>query len=265
MDHFVDNHADVLMECLSWMEYRDRVQQGNVIFIPVGSIEQHGPHLPLGTDMYMSQGVSALAARKLGAMVAHPISYGYKSMPRSGGGNHFPGTTSLDGHTLSLMMCDLLREFNRHGARHIVVLNGHFENTWFLTEGIELFMRERGDANTRIMRLDYWDFIDPETVDTVFGKDFTSWALEHAAIMETSCMMAMHPDKVKPQLIPDEPPADFPCYDHFPTHTHWVPSSGVLSSAKKANSEKGELMLNDFTTLIAKAVRTEFPDVTKVV
>lgn len=261
----MSDFEDVLMECLPWTDYNARVKKGSVVFIPAGAIEQHGPHLPLGTDMYLSKGVSALVARELGALVAHPIGYGYRSMPRSGGGNHFPGTTSLDGHTLSLMLLDLLRDFNRHGVRHIVVLNGHLENNWHLSEGIELFMRECGNASgSRVMRLDYWDFLNPETVDKVFGQGFTSWALEHGAIMETSCMMAMHPDKVHVERIPDDSPADFPTYDHFPTHTHWVPPSGVLSSAKQSSPEKGKLMLQDFTALITEAVRKEFPDVTNL-
>ena len=259
------NVKEVLIECLPWTDYDNRIKKGSVVFIPAGAIEQHGPHLPLGTDMYLSKGVSTRIARELGGLVAHPIGYGYRSMPRSGGGNHFPGTTSLDAHTLSLVLLDLLRDFNRHGVRHVVVLNGHFENAWHLTEGIELFMRECGNASgCRVMRLDYWDFLNSETVDKVFGKGFTSWALEHGAIMETSCMMAMHPDKVRIDSIPDVLPADFPCYDHFPTHHDWVPPSGVLSSAKQSSSDKGDLMLQDFTALIAEAVRKEFPSVTKL-
>lgn len=260
----MDRFEDVLMECLPWTDYDARIKKGSVVFIPVGAIEQHGPHLPLGTDMYLAQSMSTRVAREVGGLVAHPLSYGYRSLPRCGGGNHYPGTTSLSGHTLSLMLLDLLREFHRHGARNIVVLNGHMENTWFTIEGIELFMQERGYADTRIMRLEYWDFLNPETVDRVFGNDFSSWALEHAAIMETSCMMATHPDKVRVDLIPDDPDAKFPLYDHFPTHTDWVPPSGVLSSAKKASPEKGELMVKDFTALITEAVKTEFPDVSRL-
>lgn len=255
---------DVLMECLPWTDYDARIKKGSVVFIPVGAIEQHGPHLPLGTDMYLAQGMSMRVAREVGGLVTHPLSYGYRSFPRCGGGNHYSGTTSLDGRTLSLMLLDILRELHRHGVRHMVVLNGHLENMWFTIEGIEMFMRERGNADTRVMRLEYWDFLNPETVDKVFGKDFSSWALEHAAIMETSCMMAIHPNKVRVDRIPDEPNANLPLYDHFPTHTHWVPVSGVLSSAKKATAEKGELMIADFTALISEAVKQEFPNVTRL-
>ena len=71
-------------------------------------------------------------------------------------------------------------------------------------------------------------------------------------------MLHYHPELVRLDRIPDDPPADFPPYDIYPTRTEWVPPSGVLSSAKAASREKGALMVDELTGRIGDAVRREF-------
>ncbi|MGG6264725.1 creatininase [Leptolyngbya sp. AN03gr2] len=248
----------LLMGCLSWVEYQQRVKDSSIVLIPCGALEQHGPHLPLGTDALLSSAIAQGVAEQINGIVAPTFSYGYKSQPKSGGGQHFPGTTSLDGHTLSQMLRDVIREFARQGVKHIVVLDGHYENQWFLTEGIDLALREIGQTNLRVMRLEYWDFLNEKTLATAFPEGFPGFALEHAAVMETSLMLHYYPDLVRLHLIPDEKPADFPPYDLYPPRLEWVPASGVLSSAKTATADKGTLMSNQVIESIAAAVRHEF-------
>lgn len=250
----------IMMGQLSWISYRDRIEQDNpVVFLPCGALEQHGPHLPLGTDALLATAVSASAAERVAGIVAPPFNYGYKSQPKCGGGQHFPGTTSLDGASLSKAVRDVIREFARHGVRKLVVVVGHYENQWFVTEGIELAMRELSPSSPlRVMRTEYWDFLTPDTLSAVFPEGFPGFALEHAAVMETSLMLHYHPSLVRLDLIPDDGPADFPSYDMFPLCGHWVPASGVLSSAKTADPEKGRLMAEELTARIAGAVEAEF-------
>lgn len=254
------NIDPVMMNTLSWTEYRDRIQSEQpVVFIPCGALEQHGPHLPLGTDALLSTAIACDVAAKLSGMVAPTFSYGYKSQPKSGGGQHFPGTTSLDGNSLSQLMRDVVRELARQGAMKLVVVDGHYENQWFLTEGIDLALRDLGVATAlKVVRLEYWDFFTEQTLGKVFPDGFPGYALEHAAVIETSLMMHYYPDLVRLELIPDDRPADFPPYDVFPHHPEWVPSSGVLSSAKAATLEKGRLMAAQVTDSIAAALRQEF-------
>ncbi|MCW5626592.1 MAG: creatininase [Burkholderiales bacterium] len=251
---------ETLMNRMSWVAYRDRVQDGgSPVFLPVGATEQHGPHLPLGTDALLASAVSESAARLVDGIVAPAFAYGFKSQPKCGGGNHFCGTTSLDAQTLAAQVRDAVREFARHGVTRLVIVNGHYENQWFLIEGIDLAMRELGPTSPlTVMRLEYWDFFTPETLAKVFPDGFPGYALEHAAVMETSMMLHFHPDLVRLDLIPDDPPADFPPYDIYPTRTDWVPPSGVLSSAKGASRDKGQAMADEVAKLIATAVRTEF-------
>jgi len=251
--------TEVHMNRMSWTQYRERTAAGAPIFLPVGALEQHGPHLPLGTDAMLSTAIAAGAAAAVGGIVAPALSYGYKSQPKCGGGQHFCGTTSLDAATLIGQVRDAIREFVRHGVESLVLVNGHYENQWFLIEGIDLGLRDCGASRRlRAMRLEYWDFCTEPTLAAIFPNGFPGFALEHAAVIETSMMLHFHPELVQLDRIPEDPPAQFPPYDMYPTRTEWVPASGVLSSARGASAEKGALIANEVIARVAAAVRTEF-------
>lgn len=252
-----------LMAELTWTEYQDLLQRRDpIILLPAGALEQHGPHLPMGTDQLIPTAICKAVAERVPALIAPALSYGYKSQPKMGGGNHFCGTTSLDGNNLSLMLRDVLKEFARHGARRVAVVDGHYENQMFLIEGIDLAMRElryEGVRDMKIVRLEYWDFTSPETLARVFPEGFPGYALEHAAVMETSISLHLHPHLVRMDKLPKDPPADFPPYDVYPTNLSWVPPSGVLSPAGSASAEKGKALFEEYVRTIAEALEREFP------
>lgn len=253
--------STVFMNELSWVDYQTRVERdAPPLLLPVGATEQHGPHLPLGTDALLATAVAADAARLVGGLVAPALSYGYKSQPKCGGGQHFCGTTSVDAATLIGGVRDAVREFARHGVKRMVLVNGHYENQWFITEGIELGLRDLGPgAALEVVRLEYWDFLTEATLAAVFPDGFPGFALEHAAVIETSLMLHYHPALVRTDLIPDDGPADFPPYDVYPSRRHWVPLSGVLSSARGADAQKGRLIAGEVTRRLADAIEACFP------
>ncbi len=249
----------VYMDQMSWVHYQQRVGDGAVVFLPCGATEQHGPHLPLGTDALLSTAISADVAATMDGIVAPALAYGYKSQPKCGGGQHFCGTTSLDGATLTALVQDAVREFARHGVKRLVLVLGHYENQWFVAEGIQLALRELGpDCPLRVMRLEHWDFCREQTLTDVFPDGFPGFALEHAAVIETSLMLHYHPNLVALEKIPADPPANFPLYDIYPPRTEWVPPSGVLSSARGSDAAKGRRLADDIVGGIAAAVRHEF-------
>lgn len=246
---------------LTWVEFRDALATNPMLFLPVGSLEQHGPHLPLATDVFMPMVMARAVALATGSLVAPPLPYGFKSQPKSGGGQHFPGTVSLDGATLIAVVRDVLVEFARHGARRLVVLDGHMENQWFLVEAIDLalrHMRWEGIADARIVKINYWDYIDAAAMARLFDQGFLSWELEHAAVMETSVMLHAHPDLCRADRIPDEPPGDFPAYDRYPVDTARVPACGALSSAKQASADKGRLVVESVVAGMVAALVEAF-------
>ena len=156
---------------------------------------------------------------------------------------------------------DVIKEFARHGVRRMAMMVGHYENTYFTIEGIDLALRElRADGirDIKIVRADYWDFTREDTIRTVFPDGFPGWALEHAGVMETSVMMHLHPELVDIDAIPVHEGAKFPAYDVYPVNPAWVPASGALSSARIASAEKGKLLVERYVEDIAEALAGEF-------
>lgn len=247
---------------MTWFEFDRRVrEEAPIVLIPVGSTEQHGPHLPLGTDVYLPLAVADRVASLIGGLVAPAIPYGYKSQPKTGGGNHFPGTLSLDAATLVALLRDVINELARQGIHKIVVLDGHMENQWFIVEAIDLALRDQrreGVVGTRAIKLGYWEFISPATERLLFPQSAVNWALEHAAVMETSVMLHIRPDLVRADCIPDHPAADFPPYDIYPFDRRPIPPDGVLSSAASASALKGEAVLAQIIPDIAAALTAAF-------
>ena len=251
----------VLMAELSWPEFEAKIAGGAPVFIPLGATEQHGPHLPLGVDVYLPTAIASRVAVEVGGIVAPTIPYGYKSQPRSGGGERFPGTTGLDAQTFALVLRDVIRGLGYHGARRLVVFNGHFENSWPSVEGVDLGLRELrrdGIADMQVMRLEYWDFIGRDTLDKLFPDGFPGTELEHASLLETSLMLAIRPDLVDMMKVPSDGPAKFPNYDRTPFQDGLVPASGVLADARPSTAEKGEWIIADHVSRITAAVRAEF-------
>ncbi len=251
----------VLMAEMTWPEFEARIKEGVTVFLPLGTTEQHGPHMSLNVDVVLPTGVCERVAKNVGGLVAPTIAYGYKSMPRSGGGEAFPGTTSLDANTFSLVVRDVIRALGRDGVRRLVVVNGHFENGWPAVEGVDLGLRELkrdGIADMQVMKLEYWDFVRRETLDRLFPEGFPGTELEHASLLETSLMLLLRPDLVDMSKVPSDGPAKFPPYDRHPVPKGFVPASGVLARAQGATAEKGQWLMDDHVELITNAVRTEF-------
>ena len=77
---------------LTWPVYDAKVRDGKTpVLIPVGALEQHGPHMSMNPDVLLPTAISERVAARIDALVAPAIAYGYKSQQKSGGGNHMPG------------------------------------------------------------------------------------------------------------------------------------------------------------------------------
>jgi creatinine amidohydrolase len=252
----------VFMSEMSWVEYRRRVvEEAAVVLLPAGACEQHGPHLPLGTDAILATEMTRRAAERVGGIVAPTLSYGYKSQPRTGGGNHFCGTTSLDGDSLAHLVRDVLKELARHGARRLAIVDGHYENQMFLTEGADLAVRELrrdGVTDLRVLKMRYCETIRPETLARIFPRGFAGLDLEHAGVLETSMMLHLFPHLVQMEKVPADPPAAPPPYDVYPTDTSWIPASGVLAPAGAATAESGRLLVEEFVDLVVASLEATF-------
>lgn len=251
----------VFMAELTWPEFEARVKQGVTVLLPLGATEQHGPHMAMNVDVVLPTAICERVARNIGGIVAPAFPYGYRSQPRSGGGEAFPGTTSLDANTFSLVVRDVIRSLGHDGVRRLVVVNGHFENSWPAVEGVHLGLRELrrdGIGEMQVMRLEYWDFVRRDTLNRLFPEGFPGTELEHASLLETSLMLLLRPDLVDMGKVPSDGPAKFPTYDRHPVPPGFVPASGVLARAERASAEQGQWLIDDHVELITQAVRAEF-------
>ena len=248
------------MKTMTAFEYREAVESDPIVIIPVGSLEQHGPHMPMCVDELLSTDLATAVASRVGGIVGPSISFGYKSQQRSGGGYHLAGTTSLTGTTFIALAKEIVLELAAHGVRKFVFCNGHYENYQFLFEGVDLAVRELSSRGVEIkaVLLSYWDFVDDGTIEKLYPEGFTGWDLEHGGVLETSLMLLLHPEMVHMDRVSDAPPTVLPNYDILPIRAELTPASGCLSSAANATREKGETLLEVASAGMIRVIEDEF-------
>jgi creatinine amidohydrolase len=114
---------------MSWLEVENLNKDKTIIFLPIGPVEEHGPHLPLGTDFFAARDIAELAAHYVNqqddtvhTVVAPVIPVGCSHITAD-----FPGTISVRGTTLARLVVDVCTSLVRHGFRYIVIANHHLE------------------------------------------------------------------------------------------------------------------------------------------
>ena len=240
---------------MTWQEYND-VFRERVVILPVGSLEQHGPHLPLGVDVTIASQMSLRLSEEIDGLVLPAVTYGYKSQPASGGGPLFPGTTSLNGSTMTAVIQDILEDILRQGAKKILVLNGHFENEPFIVEAVDLAVKRYQEV--KVLVASWWDQISETLLAEIFNEvPFPGWALEHAAITETSLMQLFSPDLVRLENI-DEEKFVPPTYHIYPVPMGLVPASGLLSTVKSSSAQKGKMIVDEVISRLKEVVTREW-------
>lgn len=116
-------HSHNLME-ITQPEAEALLKQSGTVIIPTGSVEQHGPHMPCGTDTYAATVIGEEVARRIGALVVPFAPMGVTPFHMG-----FPGSITLRSETFIAVMEDIARSLIRHGARRFVILNWHEGNT----------------------------------------------------------------------------------------------------------------------------------------
>ena len=243
---------------LTMPEIGDAAARGAGVILPVGSTEQHGPHLPLCTDSLIPAEMALAMAEPLDMLVAPPIVYGYRSRPLSGGGQRWVGTTSVSARTLMAVVEDVLVEFIRHGFRRLVLLNWHFENSNFLYEAAWLANERTGNTGARIMVIEAaFAELSAPAMDALFGDQFPGWDVEHAAVLETSLLLHLRPDLVLMDRAVDDAAPRHPFYDVVPIPDDFMSQSGVLYKATLATAAKGAIAWSEMVDNVRKAIGEE--------
>jgi creatinine amidohydrolase len=228
------------------------------VVVCVGATEQHGPHLPVGTDTILPVAVARSAAGRIPLLVAPPLTYGAHSRPLIGGGEGFPGTVSLRGATLMPLLTQVLEGLSRSGFRQIVVLNWHLENAGFLWDACDLAVQSRPGLRVLLLENPFPPF-SAEQLAELFPDGFAGWEREHASMAETSLMMVVRPDLVRADRIADDASARFPSWEVLPAPADYLTSSGVLAQPSRSSLGLGRALLEAAVSRLVEAVTTEWP------
>ncbi len=173
-------------------EFAVAMGEGRWVLLPLGTVEQHGPHLPLGTDLIYAERICELVARQVNGLVAPALPYGICRSMRN-----FPGTVSLTPQTLTAVLREILAEYARHGARRIALISGHAETAQLeaMREAALSLVTARPDLTALV--IGPYDFLDPIRKEAgLTGTD------GHAGSLETSQMLALDPEDVRLDRMP---------------------------------------------------------------
>jgi creatinine amidohydrolase len=248
----------VNLETLTYPEVATLIEENVPLLLPVGAIEQHGPHLPLGTDGIIPYELATRVAGTRRLVVAPPMFYGAYSRPRSGGGRHFPGSVGLSGQVLEQTVSTLLADWFRQGFRHVMVLNGHMENSWTLLEAIEQAIAPFSDSGRRALLVHWWDQVRPADLKQIFGDGFPGWDAEHASITETSILEFLRPDLVRVELKAAGGARRTTTYDIFPPPPDILWPNGIGNSALPASAAVGKQLIELLVDRIGAIIDKEF-------
>jgi creatinine amidohydrolase len=225
--------------------FERRLASNPLVIVPVGALEAHGPHLPLGADQIQAEATAAALAERVEALVAPTIPYG--SAP---GARRFPGTVSLTLAQLEGHVTGVLSELARSGVRRILVLSGHAERGHMaaLREAADEAMRAHPE--TRVVVLSDYDF-----VYELRGRE--SPATDgHAGLLETSRVMALAPETVGTE----RPVVEYRRSPFLPgaaSETEWPES--VMGDTRPASAELGRRVQAHVIDRLVETVRAVLP------
>lgn len=238
-------------EELTWPEAGDTAEGIRTALIPVGAVEQHGPHLPLGVDTYICEAVALCVSALTAIPVTPPVWYGV-----SASHGDFAGTISLRPETMIAMMEDVLESLYVRGIRQFVLLNGHIWNSSVLDVSAEKLRVRHSDA--RVRALGYVTMYPGSEVDghVRFGR-----ALMHANYFETSVMLHLHPGLVRMDKATSHRDVD----SFWDYRMDQVSETGVWGrDVAQANAAHGraefERCVNTTAKAVAAAMREPWPD-----
>jgi len=235
------NGRPVRWDEMTWPEAGETIARTNTVIIPVGAVEQHGPHLPLNVDTVICQAVAEEVSALTGIPVIPPITYGV-----SGSHGDFPGTVALRPETLIAMMEDVIDSLHASGVRQFVLLNGHIWNNGALDVSAEKLRVRHQDS--RIRAIGYVTmYPGPEVNGRVqFGR-----GLMHANFFETSVMLHLRPDLVRMERATSHVDVD----SFWDYRMDQVSETGVWGrDVAEANAEHGRSEFDRCVLTTARAV-----------
>jgi len=232
-------------------EIVEAVKEIDTVIVPLGTVEQHGPHLPVGTDVFIPITVAKRVAEKTRVLVAPPIYYG-NSLSMA----DMKGVFTITPDSLAVLLLDLCRSFVKQGFKKSICLNGHGGNKQVLSF---IGQQARMETGALIVRIDWWDIVAEEM------PKICETAVVHADEGETSMMLACRPELVDMKKATKDDtsakltdaltggkPKNLP--QVFVPFTKWS-KTGLIGDATKASKAKGDKIMKAVVDNIVSFLR----------
>jgi creatinine amidohydrolase len=232
---------------LTWPEVERAVAEDRVCLIPVATLEDHGPHLPLDTDLRLTWEICRRAAESAPdeTLLLPAVPHGYSPHHMD-----FPGTITIGWDTFTRYCVDIGSSLARHGFRRLLYLNGHGSNQNLVETAARLVAVEHDD----VLAAAAFHSSSATTLRTIAAvRESGPGGMAHACELETSMYLAIDPEAVDMTKAVDE--RGYPAGEHasmdwsdgpLKLMPWWSAFSrtGVQGDATKATAEKGRVLLD---------------------
>jgi len=247
----------VMWKELTAEDLRAKAASNAIVILPVASMEQHGPHLPVGVDTILCEGVckagAEIAASDVPVVVAPTLWCGMAEHHMA-----FGGTFTFDIPTYRAVLLAFLKSLERHGFKRVLIVNGHGGNIAALNSFLPDFARE---TSLKVRSATYFELAASELAPVLEDQK----AVHHACEVETSLMLVLAPDTVKHDRLPEA--FGGVAGSNAPAAWHTLPArfrsfreltaSGVNGDARRASRQKGEKLLAICVEGLALTLRDE--------
>ena len=233
---------------MTWPEVKEAAAQAKVAVIPVATLEDHGLHLPVDTDVRLCWAACdrAVAEAADRAVLVPPINHGFSPHHMD-----FPGAITIGAETFIRYGVDVCKSLAHHGFKRMLIVNGHGSNTPFVDIIARLTVVETGALAAAV---NYWAAPGVREVAESLRESDKVGGMNHACEFETSLYLALRPDLVDMTKAVRE-------IGHAPTKNYWtdlvagdgplammehwsaLSESGVMGDPTKATAEKGGRLL----------------------
>ncbi|MBI2913809.1 MAG: creatininase family protein [Chloroflexi bacterium] len=235
---------------MTWPEVRAEVEKGHdTIVVPFGAVEQHGPHLPLGTDAMFGDDIGRAVAARLNAFLA-------PTMPVGCSRHHlaFAGTISVEEETFHRIVADIAKSLAGHGFKRIVLLPTHGGNFRPLGEALA---RLGPVAGVKVVAFPEVAVLLNTILPAAAELNITpAEGGVHAGEWETSMMLALRPELVKMERAEAGYTGDLMsgAQRFFNEGVHVLADNGVFGDPRRASASAGEKYVERIVDMIVRTV-----------
>jgi creatinine amidohydrolase len=246
---------------MTWEEVQEVLTQTDTVLLPVGALEQHGPHLPLGSDsmqgIEMCKRVQLLLAEEgTPVVVGPPFIYGLSAAHME-----FPGTITLQPHTMLMVLEETCLSLYRHGFRKFALIMGHGGNWPIMQVAAQSVVAQTQDAD--VIALNWLELMYAEYPRLLASKRTE----RHSGEGETARMLATHPELVElgrartyyAETLTAKESITHPSGIYRPKRSMKASSPiGSIGDPKLATAETGEKIYDVIVRWLADAIKHEF-------